>query len=166
MLTVIVLAAVALLSFRRQLWGPATITGTITVEDADPRKQLPIADVEITALNNLAPGPTKSDAAGYFRLILRKNVLPGNPSSCNFAIPGTSVWTWMRRRMAGSMWPGLSRCRKPPLRYPTARPRPSATFVCAIPSKLFAQYMSPAPPRPLKWKTWPTCPARDAHLLA
>ena len=87
MLTVIVLTAVALLFFRRQLWGPATITGTITVEDADPRKQLPIADVEITALNNQAVAPTKSDAAGYFRLTLRKNVLRRQPVKLQFRHP-------------------------------------------------------------------------------
>jgi len=75
MLTVIVLAAGAILFFRRELRGPATITGAVTVMDADPRKQLPIADVQITALNNLAFAPTKSDSAGYFRLTLRKTVL-------------------------------------------------------------------------------------------
>ena len=75
MLTVIVLGSAALVFFRRQLRGPATITGAVTVEDADPRKQLPVADVEITALNNLAIAPAKSDAAGYFRLTLRKTVL-------------------------------------------------------------------------------------------
>lgn len=75
MLTVVALATATLLFFRRQLRGPATITGAITVQDADSRKQLPIADVEVTVLNNLAIGPTKSDSAGFFRLTLRKSVL-------------------------------------------------------------------------------------------
>jgi len=75
MLTVIVLAAGAILFFRRELRGPATITGAVTVRDADSRKQLPIADVQITALNNLAAAPANSDTAGYFRLTLRKTVL-------------------------------------------------------------------------------------------
>jgi hypothetical protein len=87
MLTVIVVATGALLFFRRQLRGPATITGAVTVEDADPRKQLPIADVEITALNNLAVAPTRSDAAGYFRLTLRKSVLRRQPLKLQFRNP-------------------------------------------------------------------------------
>src|SRR5262245_4833485 len=87
MLTVIVLAAAALVFFRRQLRGPATITGAITVEDADPRKQLPVADVEITALNNLAVGPAKSDAAGFFRLTLRKTVLRRQKVELQFRHP-------------------------------------------------------------------------------
>lgn len=75
MLTVVVLATATLLFFRRQLRGPATITGAVMVQDADSRKQLPIADVDVTALNNLAVGPAKSDSAGFFKLTLRKSVL-------------------------------------------------------------------------------------------
>jgi hypothetical protein len=75
MLTVVVLATATLLFFRRQLRGPATITGAVIVQDADSRKQLPIAEVEISALNNLGAGAARSDSAGFFKLTLRKSVL-------------------------------------------------------------------------------------------
>jgi hypothetical protein len=38
----------SLVFFRRQHLKPVTITGAITVKDADPRKQLPIAGVEVS----------------------------------------------------------------------------------------------------------------------
>jgi hypothetical protein len=87
MVTILVAAGAALLFFRRQLRGPATITGAVTVQDEDPRKQLPIADVEIVALNNVAIAPTKSDTAGYFRLTMRKSVLRWQTIKLQFRHP-------------------------------------------------------------------------------
>jgi hypothetical protein len=72
-LTVILLAAGIVLFLRHQLRPPATIIGAVTVQDLDPHKQLPIANVEITA-NDLAVAPTRSDAAGFFKLTLGKSV--------------------------------------------------------------------------------------------
>ncbi len=83
----LVIAAVAFLTLRRQLHGPATITGAVTVQDTDPRKQLPVADVEITALNNLSVAPAKSDSAGFFKITLRKNVLRRQPIKLQFRNP-------------------------------------------------------------------------------
>jgi len=56
---------------RRQHGRPVTITGAITVQDADPRKQLPIADVEVTLPGSIEPA-TKSDSSGFFRLTLAR----------------------------------------------------------------------------------------------
>ena len=54
---------------RRQ---PITLRGAVLRQDSDPNKQLPIADVEITANNSLGTGKTKSDSAGFFTLTLPK----------------------------------------------------------------------------------------------
>ena len=83
----LVLIAVALLIRRSRLREPATITGAVTVQDADPRKQLPIADVEITAANNLADAAIKSDASGFFRLTLRRHLRRGQMVTLTFRHP-------------------------------------------------------------------------------
>jgi hypothetical protein len=62
--------AVALLH-RRQ---PVTLRGAVLREDRDPNKQLPLADVQITATNALGSATTKSDSAGFFSLTLPKGL--------------------------------------------------------------------------------------------
>jgi len=56
------LAALALAGvlIRRRLLKPWTIMGAVTVQDSDTRKQLPIADVEITPTNSLEIAPGKN----------------------------------------------------------------------------------------------------------
>jgi hypothetical protein len=58
---------IVLLTHRRQ---PVTLQGSVLRQDADPNKQLPVADVEITAINALGSGKTKTDSAGFFSLKL------------------------------------------------------------------------------------------------
>jgi hypothetical protein len=53
---------------------PITIKGAVLSQDADPQKQLPIADVQITGANNLAVSSSKSDSAGFFSLTLPKEL--------------------------------------------------------------------------------------------
>src|SRR5712675_43136 len=65
---------------------PVTITGAITVQDADPRKQLPIADVEVTVPGSIEPA-TKSDSSGFFRLTLAKGLRRGQPITLMFRHP-------------------------------------------------------------------------------
>jgi hypothetical protein len=83
----LVLIAVAILLHRRRLQEPATITGAVTTQDADPRKQLPIADVEINATNGLADASIKSDDSGFFRLTLRKRPRKGQEVTLIFRHP-------------------------------------------------------------------------------
>lgn len=83
----LILTAVAIFLYRRQLREPATITGAVTVQDTDPRKQLPIADVEISATNGLADAPIKSDDSGFFRLTLRKRPRKGQVVTLKFRHP-------------------------------------------------------------------------------
>lgn len=52
---------------RRQ---PVVLKGAVLRDDRDPNKQLPLADVEVTALNVLGSAHTQTDAAGFFSLSL------------------------------------------------------------------------------------------------
>ncbi len=73
--------------FRRQHLKPLTIVGAITVQDADPRKQLPIAGVEISVVNNSGEPPAKSDSSGFFSLQLRQGLRRGQPVKLVFRHP-------------------------------------------------------------------------------
>jgi len=56
---------------RRQ---PIILKGAVLRQDSDPNKQLPIADVEITATNSLGIGTSRSDASGFFLITLPKGL--------------------------------------------------------------------------------------------
>jgi hypothetical protein len=81
----IVLAGVGLF-FRRQHLRPLTIQGAVTVQDADPRKQLPIAGVEISAEGSGGPS-VRSDSSGFFSLQLRQGLRRGRPFTLVFRHP-------------------------------------------------------------------------------
>jgi hypothetical protein len=74
--TVLVLAilaaasAIALLH-RRQ---PVTLRGAVLRQDRDANRQLPLADVQITAVNTLGSATSKSDSSGLFTLKLPKGL--------------------------------------------------------------------------------------------
>ncbi|HET6176699.1 MAG TPA: carboxypeptidase-like regulatory domain-containing protein [Candidatus Sulfotelmatobacter sp.] len=67
---------------------PLTITGAVTIEDADFRKQLPIADAEVFVDNGLAAAPVRSNSSGFFSLRLFKKVRRGQPITLRFRHPG------------------------------------------------------------------------------
>jgi hypothetical protein len=54
-----------------------SITGAVLRQDPDPGRQIPIQNVQITLLNDLARQPASSNAYGLFRLNLREPVLRG-----------------------------------------------------------------------------------------
>jgi hypothetical protein len=66
---IVVLAIVIL--HRRQ---PVTLTGAVLQMDRDPNKQLPLADVQITAINALGSGHAVSNPSGFFSLTLPKGL--------------------------------------------------------------------------------------------
>jgi hypothetical protein len=70
-----------------RLRNPLTIMGAVTIKDADSRKELPIADVEITVANGAAEAPAKSDASGFFTLKLKKWIRRGRPITLKFRHP-------------------------------------------------------------------------------
>jgi hypothetical protein len=63
------------------------IEGAVIQRDADPNKQLPIADVVITASDSGRSAATRSDASGYFKLVLHKRVLSDEPILVTFRHP-------------------------------------------------------------------------------
>ncbi|MGO8787179.1 MAG: carboxypeptidase-like regulatory domain-containing protein [Terriglobia bacterium] len=64
------------------------LRGAVIQQDADPRKELPIAEVEISAADGLAARGCKSDSSGFFLLVLRPGVPPGQPVTLVFRHPG------------------------------------------------------------------------------
>jgi hypothetical protein len=66
---------------------PVVLRGAVMVQDTDPRKELPVADVEITAAYGLADASVKSDSSGFFSLKLPKAVRRGQPITLQFRHP-------------------------------------------------------------------------------
>ena len=58
--------SVVLLSRRK----PVILRGAVLRQDLDPNKQLPLGDVQITAINGLGSGHAESDSMGFFSLTL------------------------------------------------------------------------------------------------
>jgi hypothetical protein len=67
--TLALLAAGGIIAYRARR-KPVTIRGAVLRADPDPNRQLPLADVQITAINALGSGAAKSDSAGFFSLTL------------------------------------------------------------------------------------------------
>jgi hypothetical protein len=63
------------------------IEGAVIQRDTDTNKELPIADVVITASDGVRSATTRSDASGYFKLVLRKRVLSEQPIVVSFRHP-------------------------------------------------------------------------------
>jgi hypothetical protein len=74
--------------FRYRHGKPLTITGAVTVQNTDPRKQLPIAGVEVSDANSPDDPPSKSDSSGFFSLRLRKGLRRGQELRLMFRHPG------------------------------------------------------------------------------
>jgi hypothetical protein len=64
-------ALTVVLLHRRQ---PVTLKGAVLRQDRDPNKQLPLADVQITAINALGSATSRSDSSGFFSLTLPKGL--------------------------------------------------------------------------------------------
>jgi hypothetical protein len=62
------------------------IEGAVVEREADPNKELPIADVAITASDGVDSASTRSDASGYFKLVLHRRVLSDRPVTVSFRI--------------------------------------------------------------------------------
>ena len=75
------IAAVFLLSRKAQ---PVALRGVVIKADADPHKQLPIADVEVFASTGQAVATTKSDASGEFLVTLPYRPKPEQPITLSF----------------------------------------------------------------------------------
>ncbi|MGC2449862.1 MAG: hypothetical protein WA477_19600 [Candidatus Sulfotelmatobacter sp.] len=78
------LATLALIRWEKQ--QPIALHGAVIVQDTDPRKQLPIGGVEISA-DDPANSKTKSDSSGFFLLSLPKPIRRGRPIVLHFRHP-------------------------------------------------------------------------------
>jgi hypothetical protein len=64
-----------------------SVEGAVIQHDADTKKQLPLADVVITASDGANTATTRSEASGYFKLVLQRGVLSGKPILVSFRHP-------------------------------------------------------------------------------
>lgn len=82
-------ALITVLIVRSHRWRPRTIAiqGAVIRKDADVRKELPIANVEVIATDGLMTVRTQTDASGYFNLRFRESVWPGQTVTLSFRSP-------------------------------------------------------------------------------
>jgi hypothetical protein len=66
---------------------PIKLSGAIIKQDIDPRKQSPIANVEVSSLEGIVVHDVTSDFSGSFRLTLRPGVKFGQPIQLSFRHP-------------------------------------------------------------------------------
>ena len=64
-----------------------SIEGAVIQRDADPKNELPIPNVVITASDGTRSAATRSDASGHFKLVLHKRVLSDQPITVTFHHP-------------------------------------------------------------------------------
>ena len=69
------------------------IEGAVVQRDADPKNELPIPDVVITATDGTRSAATRSDASGHFKLVLHKRVLTDQPITVTFRNPRYEPFT-------------------------------------------------------------------------
>src|SRR5437667_355447 len=69
-------------------WRPVTLKGVVLTQETDANKQLPISDVQITAVNSLGDGNSKSDSSGFFSLTLPKGLKRRQPVILRFRHEG------------------------------------------------------------------------------
>ena len=63
------------------------IEGAVIQRDADTQNEIPIADVVITASDGVNNATTRSEASGYFKLVLQNGVLSQTPVIVTFRHP-------------------------------------------------------------------------------
>lgn len=78
----IAVAAVSLVRYFRN--RKLVLRGAVITANIDPRKQQPIAGVEITASNGISVVKTSSDSLGAFTITLRKRILRGHLVTLSF----------------------------------------------------------------------------------
>jgi hypothetical protein len=67
---------------------PLRLQGAVLIEDADPRKRLPIPDVNITVITDAGDVTAKSDSSGFFTLQLPVSIRRGRAITLQFAHHG------------------------------------------------------------------------------
>ena len=82
-------ATATVFAVRMHRWSTGTtrIKGAVILRDDDSRKELPIADVAVTASDGATTATTQSNASGYFNLPYRGGVWPGQTVTLSFRHP-------------------------------------------------------------------------------
>jgi len=85
----LLVAASTILLVGWRIRQPITLHGAVTVQASDPRKERPIADVEVSVSGDLAAeaGKITSDSSGFFSVTLQRYVRRGNPITLHFLHP-------------------------------------------------------------------------------
>jgi hypothetical protein len=76
--------ALLILRARREATALMTFQGAVIRRDEDTRKELPIADVEVTATRGSTSVSTRSDVSGYFKLTFPEVIWPGQTVVLSF----------------------------------------------------------------------------------
>jgi hypothetical protein len=78
-----------LLFLRLHHWGARTMTvqGAVILKDADTRKELPIADAEVTASDGVTSLTAHSDGSGFFEFRFPEGVWPSHVLEISFRHP-------------------------------------------------------------------------------
>ncbi len=90
----VAVAVAAVLLLRVHWHRPPSIRRSIPIEgavirrDADTRKELPIENVVVTASDGVVSASGESDASGYFKVELQRQVWSGQPIIVHFQHPG------------------------------------------------------------------------------
>jgi hypothetical protein len=79
------LTAAVLLALRVRPSHETAIVGAVLTADSDPRKQMPIPDVHVTATAGDSTSEATSDSSGLFRFSLRPGVKAGTPITLTFS---------------------------------------------------------------------------------
>src|SRR6185503_10918700 len=77
-------AAAAVWGVRHVKNRTTTLRGAVITANSDPRKQLPVGGVEITATDGISVVRTSSDPTGLFTVALRKRIFRNHPVTLRF----------------------------------------------------------------------------------
>jgi hypothetical protein len=86
---VVAVAMAIVLGVRMHRWhvGAIRIKGAVIRRDDDPRRELPIAGVDVTVSNGTTSATTQSEATGYFNIPFEESVWPGQSLTLSFRHP-------------------------------------------------------------------------------
>jgi hypothetical protein len=83
-LVVSVVAVVRVVRTSRSPAKPILLTGAVLRQDTNPRKQTPIANAKVTAIDGSSSADTTSDSSGLFKLTVQSDLVPGRPITMRF----------------------------------------------------------------------------------
>lgn len=83
----LLLGGVAVLIIQIRHRKPLVLRGAVTVKNTDTRKEVPIADVEVSVANDIPVSATKTDASGFFSITLPWRIRRGHSITLKFHHP-------------------------------------------------------------------------------